>query len=138
MLIEQAFKKVGKQNLPQNISEVFCSRSGTFFNKYFEIYSESNNQNADIEGYINSTIRSLTESTLNEQDFNAIKEKVSEERRTEFKKSESRASLISEIFTQGSFGYKEFSSVLNSVTPQELQQTAQRYFNTPSIIKISK
>ena len=138
MLIENALIEAGKKNKPQNIKDFSCSRSGTFFNKYFEIYTESEDKKADVEGYVNSTIKSLTNNTLNKQFLDKIKQKMLDVQKTKLRKSASRASILSEIYTKGSYGLKEFSSILNSITSEELQQTAQRYFSSPCITEIKE
>ena len=135
-LIGAALEEIIYSNYLQGAKSLICSHDTDFLNKHFKTYIMAD-KNAKInEDMINSAIKSITEKPLDDKSFEKIKQRVLKSRKENLKTSISRAELLTYKPTQDLSKNNDYSSVLDSITPKELQQKAQMYLKTPSITEI--
>ena len=137
-LIGAALEEIMYKNYLQDTKSLKCFHNADFLNKHFKAYIMAD-KNAQInENMINSTIKSITESPIDDKFFEKIKQRVLKSRKEDLKTSISRAELLSYKPAQTSSANEDYSSVLNSISPKELQQKAQIILCSPSITEIRR
>ncbi len=135
-LIGTAVNKIIYKNHSQNFDKLFCSHYADYLNKYFDLCvmaGKSADINADM---ISFAINTITQKPLDDKFFEEVKQGVVKSLKEDSKNSTDRTSLLL-CCNQNSISDGDFTAVLNSITPKELQQAAQKYFNSPCITKIS-
>ena len=85
---------------------------------------------------INSAIKSITESPIDDELFEKVKQRALKSRKEDLKTSISRAELLAYKPIQSSAKNNDFSAILNSITPKELKQKAQIYLKPPFLTEI--
>ena len=135
-LIGAALEEIIYKNYLQSAKSLTCSHNTDLLNKHFETYIMAD-KNAQInEDMINSAIKSITESPIDDELFEKIKQRALKSRKEDLKTSISRAELLAYKPIQSSAKNNDFSAILNSITPKELQQKAQIYLKPPFLTEI--
>ena len=137
-LIGEILENIMIKNCPANVNDFSCSCYVSNWNRYFEILVMLEDKNITSEDFINSAIKQVINKGIDKDVLEESKEKVLSKMKKSLKQSRLRANMLAKIYSQGMFDYDKFSSILNSITPEELQQTAQRYFSSPCITEIKE
>ena len=98
-------------------------------------------RNSDFEKLVTYTTREPRKGEVDGVDYNFISEEEFVHKSYQDDWLECRKYNFvgkSDIVRYATPKYQDYINVLNSVTPQELQQTAQRYFSSPYISKIQE
>ncbi len=135
-LIGTAIDKIIRKNYSQNIDGLLCYHYTDYLNKHFVIHASAN-KNADIkEDMINSAIKTITEKPLDGKFFEEVKQSILKSRKEDLNNSIKRTNPLLCGYFDKSGKNNDFAVVLNSITPQELQQSAQICFSSPCITQI--
>jgi len=124
-----------------NITDIESDFSPNTKNKFIYFYSKSAEglskekqpSTKEVEDYINSVIQAVMNNKTDDKTFNSIKNKVRKERIEEYKSPYSRQELLFNSYTKGTNSMKDFIKTLDSITPDDIQQAAKKYFSAPSI-----
>lgn len=136
MMIQKAIEVVAKN---KKFDKVYCFDSTDPQNKYFRINCWNEQQSLDkLNNNINLIIAKLTNSPLDKVLFESIKSDVKSSIKWGVVSDYSKSDWILKKYTDITPKYEDYISKLNSITPEELQQTAQKYFSSPCITEIKE
>lgn len=135
-LIGASLEEIIYRNYLQDAKDLICLHNVDFLNKHFVTYIMADKNTQINENMINSAIKSITESPIDDELFEKIKQRVLKSRKEDLKTSISRAELLAYKPIQSSAKNNDFSGILNSITPKKLQQKAQIIFSSPSLTEI--
>lgn len=135
-LIGASLEEIIYRNYLQDAKDLICLHNVDFLNKHFVTYIMADKNTQINENMINSAIKSITESPIDDELFEKIKQRVLKSRKEDLKTSISRAELLAYKPIQSSAKNNDFSGILNSITPKELRQKAQIIFSSPSLTEI--